>query len=466
MTQKVQEYFSSLKGKKVAFLGIGVSHKQLIEKFVSLGAEVTLCDMRRMEEFDEDIDGIRELGIAFQLGEDQYKDLEKFDMVFRTPGIYFLRSELQEAIAKGANITSEMEEFFKLCPCKIIAITGADGKTTTTTLISEILSAQGYTVHKGGNIGRALLPIVDEIAPGDIAVVELSSFQLLSMKQAGDITVVTNVQPNHLNVHKDYEEYKGAKKNLIIYQKPDSKTVLNFDNEVTREEYAPAVKGQLVWFSKRKLPAVGSFWDRQSGKIYYNDGQSVHEIMERGDIRLIGDHNVENYLTAIAAVWGLAEMKNVRKVAREFGGVEHRMEFVRELNGVSYYNDSIASSPDRTIAGLKAREEKVILIAGGKNKGLVYDKLGPVINEKVKVLILMGETAEVIRQAVVEAANYDPESLPIFFAEDMEQAVALARANAVPGDIVSLSPASTSFDKYKNFERRGQHFKAIVKELQ
>ena len=466
MTQKVQEYFASLKGKKVAFLGIGVSHKQLIEKFVSLGAEVTLCDMRRMEEFDEDIDGVRELGIAFQLGEDQYKDLEKFDMVFRTPGIYFNRPELQEAIAKGANITSEMEEFFKLCPCKIIAITGADGKTTTTTLISEILAKQGYTVHKGGNIGRALLPIVDEIAPEDIAVVELSSFQLLSMKQAGDITVVTNVQPNHLNVHKDYQEYKDAKKNLIIYQSENSKTVLNLDNDVTREEYAPAVKGQIVWFSKRELPAVGSFWDRQSGKIYYNDGSCVTEIMERRDIRLIGDHNVENYLTAIAAVWGLADMENVVKVAREFGGVEHRMEFVRELDGVSYYNDSIASSPDRTIAGLNAREEKVIRIAGGKKKGRVYDKLGPVINEKVKVLILMGETAEVIRQAVIEAKNYDPESLPIFFAEDMEQAVSLARENAEPGDIVSLSPASTSFDKYKNFERRGQHFKSIVKGLE
>ncbi|MBR0414142.1 MAG: UDP-N-acetylmuramoyl-L-alanine--D-glutamate ligase [Clostridia bacterium] len=465
MSQQVQEYFENLKGKKVAFLGIGVSHKQLIHKFVACGAEVTLCDMREMDEFDEDIDGIRELGISFQLGAQQFEHLERFDMVFRTPGIYFNRPEIQQAIAAGANITSEMEEFFKLCPCKIIAITGADGKTTTTTLISEILTKQGYTVHKGGNIGRALLPIVDEIDEGDIAVVELSSFQLLSMKQAGDITVVTNVQPNHLNVHKDYQEYKDAKKNLIIYQKEDSKTILNLDNEVTREEYAPAVKGQLVWFSKQQMPQVGSFWDMQSGKIYYNDGAQEHFIMTRADIRLIGDHNVENYLTAIAATWGLADTASVLAVARSFGGVEHRMEFVREVDGVEYYNDSIASSPDRTIAGLNAREEKVILIAGGKNKGLVYDKLGPVVNEKVKVLIVMGETADVIEASVKNAPNYDSAAIKILHAADMEQAVALARENAQAGDIVSLSPASTSFDKYKNFERRGQHFKQVVNNL-
>lgn len=465
MTEKVKEYFENLKGKKVAFLGIGVSHKELIKKFVALGADVTLCDMREMEQFDEDIDGIKELGISYQLGKAQFDNLERFDMVFRTPGIYFNRPEIQSAIKKGANITSEMEEFFKLCPCKIIAITGADGKTTTTTLISEILARQGYTVHKGGNIGRALLPVVDEIEPEDYAVVELSSFQLLSMKQAGDITVVTNVQPNHLNVHKDYQEYKDAKKNLIIYQKENSKTVLNLDNEVTREEYAPAVKGETVWFSKTQMPENGSFWDMKTGKIYYNDCGDIHFIMNREDIRLIGDHNVENYLTAIAAIWGIADMSSVLAVAHEFGGVEHRMEFVREVDGVEYYNDSIASSPDRTIAGLKAREQKVILIAGGKNKGLVYDKLGPVINEKVKVLIVMGETAELIKQSAIKADNYDENSLKIFTASDMEQAVAIARENAQKGDIVSLSPASTSFDKYKNFERRGIHFKNIVKGL-
>lgn len=465
MSNEAKEYYEQLKGKKVAFLGIGVSHKQLIHKFVACGAEVTLCDMREMDEFDEDIDGIRELGIAFQLGKHQFEHLERFDMVFRTPGIYYNRPEIQEAIAAGANVTSEMEEFFKLCPCKIIAITGADGKTTTTTLISEILTKQGYTVHKGGNIGRALLPIVDEIGAEDIAVVELSSFQLLSMKQAGDITVVTNVQPNHLNVHKDYQEYKDAKKNLIIYQKENSKTILNWDNEVTREEYAPAVKGQLVWFSKTKMPAIGSFWDMQSGKIYYNDNGEVHEIMNRADIRLIGDHNVENYLTAIAATWGLAERESVLAVAQSFGGVEHRMEFVREVAGVQYYNDSIASSPDRTIAGLKAREEKVILLAGGKNKGLVYDSLGPVINEKVKILIVMGETADVIEESVKKAANYDSEAITILHAQDMEQAVQLAAAHARAGDIVSLSPASTSFDKYKNFEKRGQHYKKVVNNL-
>lgn len=465
MTDKVKAYLESIKGKKVAFLGIGVSHKELIKKFVSLGAEVTLCDMREMDKLDEDLDGIRQLGISYQLGEHQFDNLEKFDMVFRTPGIYFLRPELQQAIEKGANITSEMEEFFKYCPCKKIAITGADGKTTTTTLISEILTRQGYTVHKGGNIGRALLPIIDEIDSSDYAVVELSSFQLLSFKQSADITVVTNVQPNHLNVHKDYAEYKNAKKNLIIYQPENSKTILNLDNEVTREEYAPCVKGNIVWFSKLSKVPVGSFWDMQSGKIYYTDGEKETFIMNRDDIKLIGDHNVENYLTAIAAVWGLADIENIIEVARTFGGVEHRMEFVREFEGVEYYNDSIASSPDRTIAGLKSREQKVILIAGGQNKGLNYDKLGAFVNDKVKVLICMGETGSIIAQSTKKAENYSEQNIKILFADTMEEAVSLARENAKQGDIVSLSPASTSFDKYKNFEYRGLHFKNIVKDL-
>ena len=213
------------------------------------------------------------------------------------------------------------------------------------------------------------------------------------------------------------------------------------------------------------MPAVGSFWDRKTGKIYYNDRGDIHFIMNRSDIRLIGDHNVENYLTAIAAVWGIADTGSIIAVANEFGGVEHRMEFVREFEGVSYYNDSIASSPDRTIAGLKAREQKVILIAGGQNKGLVYDTLGTFINQKVKVLIVMGETAAIIEQGVKNAENYVADNIRILHAENMEQAVQLARENAVKGDIVSLSPASTSFDKYKNFERRGQHFKALVAAL-
>ena len=211
--------------------------------------------------------------------------------------------------------------------------------------------------------------------------------------------------------------------------------------------------------------SVGAFWDRQTGKIYYNDHGDIHYLMNRSDIKLIGDHNVENYLTAIAATWGMAEVSSVLAVAHEFGGVEHRMEFVRQVDGVSYYNDSIASSPDRTIAGLKARGEKVILIAGGQNKGLVYDKLGPVINEKVKVLIVMGETADLIEQSAKQAANYNAAALEILHADSMEQAVALARAHAHEGDVVSLSPASTSFDKYKNFERRGQHFKQVVNAL-
>ena len=463
MTASVKEYFDSIKNKKIAFLGVGVSHTDLIKKFAALGADITLCDMRSKEAMGDDIKGFDELGIKYQLEEHQFDNLERFDMVFRTPGIYFNKPEIQNAIKNGANITSEMEEFFKICPCKKIAVTGADGKTTTTTIISELLAAQGFTVHKGGNIGRALLPIADKIDENDFAVVELSSFQLISMKYGPDIAVVTNVQPNHLNVHKDYQEYKDSKKNMIIYQPSASKTILNYDNDVTRDEYAPFVKGKTIWFSRRTEPENGAFWDMSTGEIYYKDnGEKIH-VMYRSDIALVGNHNVENYLAAISATRGLVDISTIKKVAAAFTGVEHRMELVREFNGVKYYNDSIASSPDRTIAGLMAYDKKIILIAGGQNKGLVYDKLGRAINDKVKVLICMGETGPIIEECTKKADNYNPAGIKIFNAVYMEQAVDIAKENATSGDVVALSPASTSFDRYRNFEYRGRIFKEIVR---
>ncbi len=463
MTAKVKEYFDSLKGKKIAFLGVGVSHTELIKKFASFGADITLCDIRSKEAMGDDIKGFDALGIRYQLEMHQFDNLQRFDMVFRTPGIYFNKPEIQQAIADGANITSEMEEFFKICPCRIIAVTGADGKTTTTTIISELLSAQGYRVHKGGNIGRALLPIADKIGENDFAVVELSSFQLISMRQGPDTAVVTNVQPNHLNVHKNYQEYKDSKKNMILYQPDHSKTVLNMDNAVTSGEYAPFVKGETVWFSKNTMPENGAFWNRETGDILYICGGKSVKIMNRSQILLTGDHNVENYLAAISAVWGTVDIENIIKTAENFSGVEHRMELVREVNGVRFYNDSIASSPDRTIAGLRAFNQKIILIAGGQNKGLQYDKLGFEINNKVKVLICMGETGKIIEKSTRSADNFDGNNIKFLHADYMEQAVEMAKKNAVSGDIVALSPASTSFDRYRNFEYRGRIFKEIVR---
>lgn len=450
-------FFKSIAGKRVAFCGIGRSHMPLMELFKKHEAIVSARDRRSFQELGENGRILQDLGIDLILGKDYLHDLNE-DIIFRTPGMPFHLPELEAARKHGQAVTSEMELFFKLCPCKIYAVTGSDGKTTTTTLLSEFLKAEGKTVHLGGNIGRPLLPEIESISPDHVVVAELSSFQLISMRQGPDVAVVTNLAPNHLDIHKDMEEYVDAKKNLVLHQDGFSRTVLNADNEITAG-FKDLVRGDCWQFSRVTEPARGAFCDGE--KITVN-GQP---LMNVGEIKLPGWHNVENYMAAIAAAWGDVSPENMRKVAREFGGVEHRMEFVRELGGVKYYNDSIASSPSRTISGtLSFYQENLILICGGYDKHIPYGPLGPAIRGRVKALVVMGDTGPKIEAAVREADSAGP--LPeIFHAKDMAEAVALARAAARPGDVVSLSPASASFDMYPGFEARGRHFKELVNGL-
>ena len=356
-----------------------------------------------------------------------------------------------------------MEVFFDLCPCKMIAVTGSDGKTTTTTIISELLKAQGKTVHLGGNIGKPLLPEIESVNEDDYAVIELSSFQLISMRKSPDIAVVTNLAPNHLDWHKDMEEYVEAKKNIILHQNAFTKAVLNQDNGISNG-FSADVRGQLAKFSVTEKLYNGAYLDGTT--VVYSDYGKTTEIMDISDIKIPGMHNVENYLAAISAVWGIVDVDTIKTVAQTFGGVAHRAEFVRELEGVKYYNDSIASSPTRTALGtLSLYDEKIIIIAGGYDKHIPYEPLGPVINNKVKVLILLGDTAPKIEEAVKNAENFDENAIKIINVNNMEEAVAAARENAENGDIVSLSPASASFGLYKNFEERGNHFKSIINDL-
>lgn len=462
MTEKIQDFFKSIRSKRVAFCGIGTSNLPLIKKFADYGAKVIACDRRSCEQLGGSAVLAREAGAELHLGDDYLKNIDA-DILFRTPGMRFYSDELNEIRRRGVAVTSEMEVFFKLCPCKIIAVTGSDGKTTTTTIISNMLKAEGKAVRLGGNIGAPLLPIIENIESSDIAVAELSSFQLISMRQSPDIAVVTNLAPNHLDIHKDMREYIDAKKNIFIHQDGFGKTVLNSDNEITNA-FSNDVRGRLISFSRRKPVENGAFLD--GTKIKYSDYGRVSEIMDISDIKIPGLHNVENYLAAISAVWGIVSPENMRSVAQTFGGVEHRAEFVRELDGVKYYNDSIASSPTRTVCGtLSIYSQKIILIAGGYDKKIPYAPLGPVICDKVKILILIGATAPKIEEAVKSSANYSRGNPWIFHAENMEDAVAAARKYSVAGDIVSLSPASASFDLYKNFEERGNHFKRLVGEL-
>jgi len=463
MKKTAKEFFAGLRGKKVSVIGVGVSNTDLIRRFAREGASITLRDRRDRQKLGAIGDELEGLGVTLCLGDDYLKGLEQCDMVVRAPGVYFNKPELTAARRAGVPVTSEMELFFDLCPCPIYAVTGSDGKTTTTTIIAEMLKASGRTVHLGGNIGRALLPEVESIDPQDRAVVELSSFQLISMRCAPDVAVVTNVTPNHLDVHGTMEEYIAAKENVFIHQNAFSRTVLSADNAVTCQ-MAPKVRGELLQFSRRTAPARGAWADAQ-GTLFFSDGKATARLMTREDIRIPGWHNVENYLAAIAAVWGEVAPETMVQVARSFGGVEHRIEFVRELEGVRWYNDSIATSPTRTIAGLRCFPGRIIIIAGGYDKKIPFEPLAPEIAQHVKLLILTGPTADKISAAVTADPGYDPAQLTILRAADLPQAVAMARARAVRGDVVSLSPACASFDAYPNFEARGRHFKELVNAL-
>lgn len=455
---KIDRYFESVQGKRVTFCGIARSHLPLIDLYRKKGAIVSARDRRTLEELGETAKNLQNEGVTLILG-DNYLDNLNEDIIFRTPGMKYYEPALVAARANGSAVTSEMETFFELCPCKIYAVTGSDGKTTTTTILSEFLKAAGKTVHLGGNIGKPLLPEIESVKETDCAVVELSSFQLISMRQSPDVAVVTNLSPNHLDMHKDMQEYIDAKKNIFLHQGAISRTVLNADNEITAA-FASETRGDTWFFSRKAKPNRGVYCD---GTSIFVHGEKILNVSE---IKIPGWHNVENYMAAIAAAWGDVPVDVIRDIARNFGGVEHRAELVRTLDGVTYYNDSIASSPTRTISGtLSLYDRKIILICGGYDKHIPYDPLGPVICEKVKTLIVMGATADKIETAVKNSANYQPDSLEILHAENMEQAVKLAQAHAQEGDVVSLSPASAAFDLYPNFEVRGRHFKELVNQL-
>ena len=453
VTSLLESYFTALRERNIAVLGLGVSNRPLVRLLLRYGCTVIGCDRTPYEKLDAEILELEQLGCKLQTGE-AYLDNLSADLVFRTPGMHPNNPALEMLRQAGAEITSEMEIFFKLCPCTILAVTGSDGKTTTTTLISEFLKSAGKTVWLGGNIGTPLLSMVDDIKVTDFAVVELSSFQLMDMQQSPHVAVVTNLAPNHLDVHKDMQEYVEAKKNLFRFQMADDLLVLNLDNDITA---GFAGKGTTAYFSRKQKANV------------YLDGTMIYRgetpLLDTREIAIPGVHNVENYMAAILAVEGLVDDETIRKVAREFGGVEHRIELVRVKDGVKFYNDSIASSPSRTIAGLNSFDKKVILIAGGYDKHIPYDDLGSVICKRVKRLYVNGATAQQIRKAVENAPEYTVGNPEMIDCGDFTTAVKRAAADAVRGDVVLMSPASAAFDQFKNFMVRGEYFKKLVKEL-
>ena len=445
-----ERYFNSLQGKKIAVLGLGVSNRPLARLLLEFGCDVTGCDKTPREKLDEEVLLLEREGCRLRVGEG-YLDGVEADVVFRTPGMHPGNPAIEALRRRGAEITSEMEVFFELAPCFIVAVTGSDGKTTTTTLIAEMLKAEGKTVWLGGNIGTPLLPLCRQMKKEDFAVVELSSFQLMDMRRSPQRALITNLAPNHLDIHKDMDEYVDAKKNIFRYQGEGDLLVLNADNPITASFRGP---GKTRFFSR-----LGE------GDVCIRDGvicRGQTPVLPVSDILLPGVHNVENYMAAIAMVEGLASDEYIRQVAKTFGGVEHRIELVRIKDGVRFYNDSIASSPTRTMAGLRSFPEKVILIAGGYDKHIPYDPLGPEICAHVKKLFLNGATGPKIRAAVERCPRDKPEMVDC---PDFASAVKAAAEAAEPGDVVLMSPASAAFDQFKNFMVRGEFYKKLVKEL-
>lgn len=484
VNEKLNKFNEYLDGKKVAIIGMGVSNLPLLDYFYDKNAKITVFDRNSLS--DEIMEKINKYRYEVEIGEDNLSRLHGYDIIFRSPSILPTTPEFVEEVQNGAILTSEIEMVLKLAPCKIIGVTGTEGKTTTTSIIYEICKKAGYKCFLGGNIGKPIFTQINEMKPDDLVILELSSFQLMGMEISPDIAVVTNMFPDHLNIHKSYEEYQQAKKNIFLHQDKTGIVVLNRDNEITKN-FASEVKGNLVFFSSTKQLKNGYVYDRKDEIIKHCIDGHCKDLLRKSDIKLRGIHNYENICCALAATSTLVDEKIQIEAIKEFKGVEHRLEFVRELDGVKYYNDSIGTSPTSTIAGLNAFDENIILLAGGSDKGLDYKEIGKTIAEKVGTLILTGPTSEKIENATIialeemqkenksteneikniedKASKSSEKNLEIIHCTNLEEAVKIAKIKARPGDIVLLSPASASFDAFKNFIERGEKFKQFVNDL-
>ena len=458
MKKDFREFKRFILGKKVAVVGIGVSNIPLINFLLELGATVTAFDKKSKEELGEVATDFNNKGVKLELGEGYLDNLNGFDVVFKTPSMRIDSESLVKVKEEGTYITSEMEEFVRYTKGKVYGITGSDGKTTTTTIISKLLEEQGYKTWVGGNIGTPLFSQIENINEDDRVVLELSSFQLMTMSEEIDIAICTNLAPNHLDMHKDMQEYIEAKKNVFLYQSSNDLLIVNRENEITHG-FEKEAKGIVKEFSSKREIINGAYY---KDGILYVEGK---EVCKKDDIVIKGMHNVENYLAAFIATKDDVSVEIMKKVAENFAGVEHRCELVREIDGVRYYNDSIASSPTRTLAGIKAFDKKVIVIAGGYDKHIPFEPLAYEGYDYIKELILIGATKDKIKAVFDKLEQEKGIKTTIKMAESLEDAVKIAKERAKPGDIITLSPACASFDMYPNFMVRGNKFKDIVKGL-
>ena len=463
VNEKLNEFNDYIRFRKVAVIGMGVSNLPLLDYLYEKKANVTIFDEKDLDSISDDImEKIREYGFQFHFGENCLEYLKNFNLIFRSPSCLPTRKELEEEAKRGAIVTTEIELLMKMCPCKIVGVTGSDGKTTTTSLINAILKHAGYNTFLGGNIGTPLFTRLNEMKPSDVVVLELSSFQLMGMEVSPQIAVITNITPNHLNIHKDYQEYIDAKKNIFKYQEQDDILVLNYDNEITKE-CAKEAHGKVVFFSSKTKLDNGYIVDEDV--IKKCEDKVRKHILNVEDVILRGEHNYQNIATAIAATSSMVDIEKAIEAIKEFKPVEHRIEFVREIDGVKWYNDSASSSPSRTLSGINAFKEDIILIAGGYDKNLDYTPLAKTIVNKTKALILIGQTANKIFDAVKSELELENKELDIYMCNSLEETIQIAKKRAKSGQVVLFSPASASFDMFKNFADRGNKFKKLVNEL-
>lgn len=463
VNKKLEEFNEYIRFRKVAVIGLGVSNMPLLEYLYEKKAQVTVFDERTMDEIpSETINKINTYEFSYSFGKNCLEKLNGFNIIFRSPSCLPTRTELQKEAERGAIVTTEVEMLMEMCPCKIVGVTGSDGKTTTTSLINAILKKAGYKTFLGGNIGTPLFTKLPEMEPNDIVVLELSSFQLMNMHISPDIAVITNITPNHLNIHKDYQEYIDAKKCIFKNQNEKGILILNYDNDITRE-CAKEANGNVVFFSSKVKLDNGFIVD---GEIIKECTDKVRKhILNTDEVILRGNHNFQNIATALAATKTLVDTDIAVQAIKEFKPVEHRIEFVKEIDGVKWYNDSASSSPTRTISGINAFKENIILIAGGYDKNLEYEPLAKPVVDKVSTLILIGQTAEKIYDVVKNESEKENKKINIYMCDTLEQTIEIAKKSAKKGDVVLFSPASASFDMFKNFADRGHKFKDLVNKI-
>lgn len=461
--QKLEEFESFIRGKKVAIIGLGISNIPLIDYLHDLKCMVSVFDKRDVEKLDTNaVKKIQDYQFELYTGLDAMQHLMNFNVIFRSPSCRPDTPEVAKEVARGAILTSEIEMLMQTCPGTIMGITGSDGKTTTTNLIYHILQEKGYHCYLGGNLGIPLFTKVKEMTPDDMIVLELSSFQLMDMQISPHIAVITNISPNHLDIHKSYEEYINAKKNIFMYQSEKDILVINYDNEITKN-FKSEAKGKTIYFSRKEKLDDGIICD--GGIIKSCEDKLRRHILNTKDILLRGVHNHENICAAIAATSSLVEPEIQAEAIKKFKGVEHRLEFIRKINGVKWYNDSIGTSPSRTIAGLNSFNEKIVLIAGGYDKHLDYTPIAKPIVANVSKLILIGATAQKIEEAVMQELEMQGKEMPIYHCTTLKETIDKANEIATSDEIVLFSPASASFDMFKNFEERGNLFRNLVNQI-